>query len=446
MNPLERFPKLNNAWVNTKHRIGHWRDRRTNRPTHELAVRDPRNVLLVVVDCLRADHVSGFGYDRPTTPTLDAFDGASFPNAIAPSTWTFPSVASLLSGVYPHEHGGRFDSDPRNLSSEQFPTRPRSDVPMLPDLLESSGYDTGLISAIPMVEKAAGDRFQSVDVRYTDARERADAALEWIDGRERWFLHLQAGDPHAPLDIPDRFRDEFGVPDLDELEGWRYRSSTDGPNFEEYRDARLRAYDSSIRAVDAELGRLLDAIPEDTVVVVCGDHGEAFWEHAALERELNDDPRGFYGTDHGHSVFEELAGVPLWVDAPGIDEYRGRVSLVDVVPTVLEALDARDPPSTTGTSLSSPAGSTPVLCEETAYGYNQRAVWVDDRKLVAVPETGTTVWFDLSEDPAESNPRRDVPDGLADAYDSFGLGVHGEETMEVDAATRERLAELGYLE
>ncbi|RLM48457.1 sulfatase-like hydrolase/transferase, partial [Halorubrum sp. Atlit-28R] len=143
--------------------------------------------------------------------TLDSFDGRSFSNATAASPWTFPSIASLVSGRYPHEHGGRFDSDPRDLSSEQFPTRPRSDVPTLPDLLESAGYETGMVSAIPMADKSVGDRFQSVDIKYTDATERVDTALEWMSNRDRWFLHLQLGDPHAPLDIPDRHRERFGV-------------------------------------------------------------------------------------------------------------------------------------------------------------------------------------------------------------------------------------------
>ncbi|ELZ98898.1 arylsulfatase, choline-sulfatase [Haloferax mucosum ATCC BAA-1512] len=446
---LKRFPRLNNMWVNTKHKLAHWRERRGRATAHEVRVGAPQNVLFVVIDCLRADHVSGFGHDRPTTPTLDSFDGRSFSTATATSTWTFPSIASLVSGRYPHEHGGRFDTDPRDLSSEQFPTRPRSDVPTLPELLESAGYDTAMVSAIPMAEKSVGDRFQSVDIKYTDATERVDAALDWTDSRDRWFLHLQLGDPHAPLDIPARHRERFGVPDVEGLEDWRFRESTDGADFEEYRDARKRAYDAGIRGADDELGRLFEAVPDDTIVVVCGDHGEAFWEHTDLERRLNDDPRGFYGTDHGHSVFEETATVPLWIDAPTVEPGRDdtRVSLVDVVPTVADALELENAPEFSGRPLSQDSESpTPILCEETGYGYNQRAVWLSDRKLIDVPETGTTVWFDLGDDPKEATTRDDPPADLREAYETFGMGVHGDEKMEVDSATRGRLEELGYLE
>ncbi|WP_210423481.1 sulfatase-like hydrolase/transferase [Halorussus marinus] len=411
---------------------------------------EPRNVLVVVVDCLRADHVSGFGHDRETTPTLDAFaDGAAaFSNAKAPSPWTFPSVPSVLSGRYPHEHGGRLEPDPRNLSAEQFPRRPRTDVPMLPDLLESAGYDTGMITAIPMAEEAVGDRFQHVSVRYTDATERVSSAREWFAGRDRWFCHLHLGDPHAPLDVPDEHRAEFGVPDLENVEDWRFRESTGDEGFERYRDARRRAYDAAVRGADDALAGLLADLDDDTVVVVCGDHGEAFWEHPDLERRLNDDPRGYYGTDHGHSVFEEVARVPLWVRAPGVHPERSDrpVSLVDVAPTVLSTLGADVPAGISGRSLDTdPDRDRPLLCEETAYGYNQRAVWRDGQKVIAVPETATRLAFDL-DGGLETDPLETVPDRLESGLSGFGSGVDGGQQMSVDDDTRDRLAELGYLE
>jgi arylsulfatase A-like enzyme len=233
-------------------------------------------------------------------------------------------------------------TDPRNLSAEQFPTKPRDDVPMLPDVLEAAGYDTAMFTAIPMAEKAVGERFQRVSVTYTDATERVAAARDWLAGRDRWFCHLQLGDPHAPLDIPDKHRETFDVPEMEDLEDWRYRESTDGDDFEAYRDARLRAYDAAVRGADDALAGLLADLDDDAVVVVCGDHGEAFWEHVALERRLNDDPRGYYGTDHGHSVLEDVARVPLWIRAPTVASGRDDepTSLNAVAPLVLDALDA----------------------------------------------------------------------------------------------------------
>ncbi|WP_207225273.1 sulfatase-like hydrolase/transferase [Natrinema hispanicum] len=99
---------------------------------------------------------------------LDKFDSAAFPNAKAPSTWTFPSVPSLLSGCHPHQYGARFETDPRNLSAEQFPRRPRADVATLPDLLEAAGYETGMVTAIPSREggrRSVPERFGPVHRR-----------------------------------------------------------------------------------------------------------------------------------------------------------------------------------------------------------------------------------------------------------------------------------------
>lgn len=454
MNPLPRFPRLNDAWMELKHRVTHWRARNRRRIQREATVGSPANVLLVVVDSLRADHVSGFGHHRETTPTLDAFgaDARAYANAKAPSPWTFPSIPSLLSGVYPHKHGGRMPKDPRNLSSEEFPTRPRVDVPMLPDVLEAAGYDTALITAIPMAQKAVGDRFQDVSVRYTDASERVERATKWLDGRDRWFCQLQLGDPHAPLDVPDRHRETFDVPDVDGVTDWRYRESTDGDGFDAYRDARIRAYDTAVRGADDALATLFERLGDDTVVVVCGDHGEAFWEHVDLERRLNDDPRGYYGTDHGHSVLEDVARVPLWVKAPGVDPGRSDepVSLTAVAPGIMDALDVELQGSTAARGveprpLDAAGTARPPLCEETAYGYNQRAVWKGNRKLVAVTATDSRLAFDVT-DGSESTPLDDVPEDLAAALETYGTGVEGGDAISVDEDTRDRLAELGYLE
>jgi arylsulfatase A-like enzyme len=234
---------------------------------------------------------------------------------------------------------------------------------------------------------------------------------------------------------------------MDGLEDWRFRESTDGDAFEAYRDARVRAYDAAIRGADDALAGLLEGIDDDTVVVVCGDHGEAFWEHVALERRLNDDPRGYYGTDHGHSVLEDVARVPLWIRAPDVDVGRDDTptSLTAVAPVVLDALDATVAADLAPAPLSAVRDGHVPLCEETGYGYNQRAIWLDDRKAVEVTATDTTLAFDVG-DGSEGDPREDVPADLRDALDAYGDGVAGDDEIDVDDATRDRLAELGYLE
>ncbi|WP_207225274.1 sulfatase-like hydrolase/transferase [Natrinema hispanicum] len=263
--------------------------------------------------------------------------------------------------------------------------------------------------------------------------------------RDKWFCYLHLGDPHAPIDIPDEHRDTFDVPQIDGVADWRYREKTDIDDA--YRDARIRAYDAAIRGVNDALAGLLADLDDDTIIVICGDHGEAFWEHPTLERELNDGPRGYYATDHGHSVLEEVARVPLWVRAPNIkwDRYEYPVSLVDVAPTVLQALGADVPDGVAGRSIEDQSPDRALLCEELAYGYNQRAVWRGDRKAIAVPENDTVLAFSLDEY-LEEEPLEAVPVDLEDALTSFGTGVEGADRMAVGAETRDRLEELGYLE
>ncbi|WP_435117063.1 sulfatase [Halolamina sp. C58] len=446
MSILQRFPRLNNLWMDAKHRVSHRLVRREQSFTREFSVEDPRPVVVVVIDSLRVDHVSGFGYEHPTTPTLDGFDAAAFPNAKAPAPWTFPSVPSLLSGRYPHNHGGCFDTDPRDLSSEQFPNKPAPEVPMLPDLLSAAGYETAMVTAIPMAERTVGDRFDTVSVKYTDAEERVETAIDWLNGQDRPFLHLQLGDPHAPLDIPDRHRKTFDVPDVEGIEDWCFRETTDGEGFEAYRDARTRAYDASIRGADDALGPLFEELHDDAIVVVCSDHGEALWDHPELERELNDDPRGYYATDHGHSVFGELTDVPLWIRAPGVSGSTENVSLTDVVPTVLSLIGAKEVDEFDGDAIQGEVErSTPILCEETGYGYNQRAVWLEGEKGISVPETGEEVSFETTSD--ESAPRDGLTDTLEKAFSRFVFSQeNGGEKMEVDNETKDRLEDLGYLE
>jgi arylsulfatase A-like enzyme len=320
---------------------------------------------------------------------------------------------------------------------------------MLSDLLEGAGYETGMVTAIPMAEKAVGDRFQSVSVRYMAAEERVAAARDWMAGRDRWFCYLHLGDPHVPMNIPEDHRETFDVPSMAGINDWRFRETTNGAEFERYREARIRAYDAAIRGADDALGNLLADIDDETIVVVCGDHGEAFWEHPNLERQMNNDPRGYYATDHGHSVFEEVARVPLWMRAPGLDRTTSDrpVSLVDVAPTILRVLGAATPDGLDGRLLteSATADDRPILCEETAYGYNQRAVWRAGKKALTAPKTETTLAFEL-EEYVEGEPLETVPDELEEALASFGNGVEGADRMAVDDNTRARLEELGYLE
>ena len=321
------------------------------------------NVLIYMVDALRADHLSCYGYRRTTTPYLDALaDGSGavrFSHAYSPSTWTKPVAASILSGCYPPAHGVRTRNDLFIRS-----------VPRLPELLQSAGYRTAAVSTIGNVSSALGfaigfDHFvdlykePSLDSRrevsntgawklYFEedttvvlplAEDVNRFALAWLDEAHEadarpWFLFLWVLDPHDPYYPP---------PGYDRWLDPAYRGRIDG-SAESVRRVRGRAdvqrlvdlYDGEIAYADEQFGHLVAdlrarGLYDDTLIVVAGDHGEAFGEH------------GDYV--HGHLAYDEVMHVPLIVKLPGAvgSAGRGTVSpalaqLTDIAPTVLDAL------------------------------------------------------------------------------------------------------------
>jgi arylsulfatase len=319
------------------------------------------NVLLYIADALRADHLRCYGYHRPTTPAIDALAAdpqtVRFTHAYSPSTWTKPVAASILSGCYPPAHGVRTRQD--------LFTRT---VPRLPALLQAAGYRTMAVSAIGNVSSPMGfaigfDRF--VDL-YKDAglvgrrtvsntgawklyfehdttvvlplAEDVNAcALSWLADQgaaagRPWFMFLWTLDPHDPYYPPpgyDRWRDAS------------YAGRIDG-SAESVRRVRNQAdvqrlvdlYDGEIAYMDEQLGHLLDWLRalgqfDETLIVVAGDHGEAFGEHGDFV--------------HGHLAYEEVMHVPLLIKFPaGVKVVGGAnaalAQLTDIAPTILEAL------------------------------------------------------------------------------------------------------------
>lgn len=332
------------------------------------------NVLLYVIDALRADHLSSYGYSRPTSPNLDALAAdplaMRFTQAYSPSTWTKPVAASLLSGCYPPAHGVRTRND---LFIR--------DVPRLPELLQAAGYRTAAVSTIGNVSSALGfgigfDTFvdlykdpslvhrrevsntgawklyfeEDVTVVLPLAEDVNDVALTWLDEQKArpagaqapWFLFLWVLDPHDPY---------FPPPGYDRWQDPDYAGKIDGSS-ESIRRVRTAAdvqrlidlYDGEIAYADAQFGQLVDRLKamglyDDTLIVVAGDHGEAFGDHGDFV--------------HGHLAYEEIMHVPLIVKLPaastsgqGVDRPypdRGRelaalAQLTDIAPTVLDVL------------------------------------------------------------------------------------------------------------
>lgn len=309
----------------------------------------PRNVVLLTLDALRADHVSWCGYDRDTTPNFDRFaeTNTRFAEAYSVSTHTREAIPGLLTGLYPTE----CVADDYSLAADTIATH-----------LRDTEYTTGAFHSNPYVSRAYGfDRdFDTFDddlylgqhklialaqraldkVRnrhYARAETINERALSFVDSTEEpFFLWSHYMDPHGPYSPPREYQtvyhDEYvGMKCAQEM--YRRAAVTDPESITEAeRQEMVNLYDEEIRYADAQLGAFLDGLEkrgllEETMIIVTADHGDAFGEH------------GYYG--HPRQLDDELLRVPLAVSAPGMseEEVSVPVSTLDVVPTVMEVAE-----------------------------------------------------------------------------------------------------------
>jgi len=419
----------------------------------------PRLVVLVSIDTLRADHLGLYGYDRPTSPVLDALslESTVFEEAMSSSPWTLPAHASLLTGLYPSRHG--LTSHERYLPSG---------LPTLSLLFSQAGYRTAAVVNSHNLGPDFGlDRgFQQY--RYVEesasrrepSRELTDQAIQWVGeaGEKPLFLFLHYYDVHSdyaslPEHESDFLRPYDGIADgttaqlAAHREGKVSLSAEDAPNL-------IDRYDAGIRQMDAEIGRFLEFLRErdlweDTLFVLTSDHGEEFFEHG--------------GVLHGQTQYQEVLHVPLLVKGPGIP--RGRqvetpVSLVDIAPTVLaragiavpEGLDGVDiarlwnegDRELEGRYLFSEADHNNVEHDIT------RAVRYKSFKLHFNRLSREYRLYDLSRDPAEqedlSAERGDAFAALSERLDRFLLNERAEAPVRsLTEEEIEKLRSLGYL-
>ncbi|WP_049980323.1 sulfatase [Halolamina rubra] len=347
----------------------------------------PENVLFVVMDTVRKDHLGPYGYDRDTTPGLDAFaeEATVFDNAVAPAPWTLPVHASVFTGMYPSRHG----ADQENPYLEGATTLAQS--------LSAAGHRTACYSSNAWItpythltdgfddqdnffEVMPGDLLSGPLARmwqvlndnprlrkladmivsagntaheYLSSGEGADSKTPRVidrtkefvedaeaEGDDGWFSFINLMDAHLPYHPPEEFREEF-APGVDSTKVCQnsklYNSGAEEIDDDEWDDIR-GLYDAEIAHIDSQLTRLFDWLKatdrwDDTAVVVCADHGELHGEH------------GLYGHEFG--LYDPLVNVPLMVKHPDLDaERRGdTVELLDLYHTVLDTFDADATPT-----------------------------------------------------------------------------------------------------
>jgi choline-sulfatase len=431
------------------------------------------NVLVLLVDTLRADVLGAYGAAPSPTPTLDALarEGVVFDQVMAAAPWTMPSVASLITGRYPSAHGVLGGAQQWGLPADVPPGADWSvlthAIPTFAELAQEAGITTYGVSTNPAVARGTNlgrgfETFEELgpadgDARWADAAAVNEAFLDWAAGHREWrFLaYLHYMDVHGPYgDVGDAPPAPAGVrPQVAAGDPPRIRRHLrrGGPALTATEVAHLHAlYRADLVAWDTELARLLAGLAElgldrSTVVIVTADHGEELFEH------------GWVG--HGSHLYEESIRVPLIVRGPGIAPGRdGRqVAGVDVMPTVLARLGVTPPSGLPGHDLLAPAAEgRGIAFAETRFGRRPDgtaaallAARTPEWKLIRFASGDGTELYHLPTDPAERTNRVDDGDGTLAAALAEWLETtpKAEAASPIgDAAIGDRLRALGYAE
>ena len=316
------------------------------------------NVLLIGVDTLRADRMSVFGYERPTTPNLDKLgdEGVRFMNTRSQAPWTLPSFSSILTSLYPSTHGaGRGGHD------EWTPIDPNTTS--IAEVLSRVGYETQGIVANGLISPAYGldqgfEGYQSAWAMESVGRDTESVEDYVTEHRTTpWMLFWHIMDPHLPYSTRENFRDEYTAEDydgqfsrgrgsvpfqvLDPRPGRRWYAHEGPPPAPDLSDDDRRYvhdyYDAEIAETDEAIGRVLEAIKKSgqwdrTIVALVADHGEGLGDHDHYH--------------HGYTLFDDQVHIPMLLRIPG--KHVGRVvdrpvASIDLAPTILGALGMEPP-------------------------------------------------------------------------------------------------------
>ncbi len=424
------------------------------------------DTVLVVVDTLRADHLGLYGYDRPTSPRLDAWAAGAvvFEDAQASSGWTLPSMATLMTGLLPHEHGALRDPDDVVLFAPVAAAHLT-----LAEVYRDAGHRTGAITnnTYLLPEFGLDQGFDHYDAdgaefgAHRSAEQSVDLALAWLSSSDQpAFLVLHVMEPHLDYDPPppaagvftDGIEAPLAVPFMSHtvvnpiIEGTRETTPAE-------RDYIVRRYDEEVLATDHALGRFFDALDargRSTTVVLTADHGEEFWEHGGFE--------------HGQHLLRELVHVPLVVKGPGVAARRVTepVDHTDLFVSLVERSGASPVHASQGLALTdvlTGSGAVPtgrvLFGESCLYGAPCMSAARDGQRLVVRPTVGNAALYRRDEaggEPVWEDPqaRETVGRELFEAIARRRGGLEpvrvGEGGVRLEESTVEQLRSLGYVE
>lgn len=410
-------------------------------PGHGVQTAGNDHVVLIVVDALRYDVINS-----DDTPGLTEFGKAT---AVAPSPWTYPSVSSILTGLYPNEHGAiRQNDDPDNVGTDEIYLPPKATAYTLPEHFASAGYNTYGAFGFLMPFLAAGGRFETHKV-YNDAdAERILTDYEaWLDSNvtDSTFSYIHLADPHEPTDPPSKYWQEYQVDDdLAGIRSWgSYADTWKGDAAQQFQENKRRLYRASVKYVDSQISQLLDRLDDklhsDPTVIVTSDHGEALWEHPELDSANFYDSRPAYSVGHGGTPYESISKVPILYK--NVEFASETCTTIDILPTLLSDKSIDVPDGITGHSHSEPLpAQRTLLTEGSRYGYEKKAVYNSEYKLIHSKGDDTTLGFEI---PGETTVQ--LPDDVeSELMRRLPPWPGGDEVRAVSSQVQSQLRDLGY--
>jgi len=444
-----------------------------------------RHVILITIDTLRSDALSSYGSTRTSTKNIDslAADGALFKNAFSAAPWTLPSFSSMMTGLSPTVHKtytaqsvlpDKFRTLAEYMRDSGYYTSAMGDnfflhpeYNMDQGFIEYNFYPRRQMVVDSFAAKVINTVFPGRLSYYISTKELTDLAARWLEENRDsdFFLWVHYYDPHIPYTPPREYIAKDAVPDGDVgyalMDAGKIRSGHFAPNAAQRKWIK-ELYDAEVRYVDDNIGRLLDALKENSLyksslIILTSDHGEEFWDHGGFE--------------HGHTLYNELLHVPLIVKLPGSHQAKvvdDEVTTQSLMATVLDATHIRkdsEPPTAESLVplITGPEGQypeEPLVSTGLLYYENRESVIFDHNKYIESLVTGRAELYDLKSDPHEQNPlpmspnrfKTDQAKNILNSHNreseavSKELGVSYSEKVALDKEKTEKLKALNYIQ
>jgi arylsulfatase A-like enzyme len=436
-------------------------------------------LILIVLDTVRADHLSIYGYSRPTTPFLDSIAGdlQVFADVKSAATWTVPSHATMFTGLWPAEHGANWGS-----------AFLRPEHATLAETLRAKGFYCAALSCNPIVSKAFGfaqgfDRFQMVQGPRAEKTANAladfpELLVKAAERKQRLFAFLNLMDAHIPFN-DHKYGAEFGVVRGDPIQNHRMKWGVNAgkrPFTEEQQRRHVAAYDAAIRYLDDAVRNVFAMLAagnmlEDSLIVITSDHGEGLGDHPEIAHEVG--------------AWDDQLSVPLLIRRPhrarGGERIAARTSLAALMPALLDELGVARPaalaerPTLEGFPPDQVTAEYRSYFSETEISVNQETAanhpdlaartrhahvaYCGSSRLV-VRDGGEISFYDLAADPTESHDlAADNPGAMGPCLAQYrallaakrftpfaAILSSGRANDEDSRARRELMKSLGYLQ